>query len=275
MSRIGANTRLLAVIGDPIRHSLSPSIHNYWIDECGLDYAYLAFQVRAGGGADFVRAARTLEIAGFNVTMPLKEELYPLMDSLDPSALGSVNTVINRDGLLTGASTDGDGFLRALASHGREVKGLRTVLLGAGGAARTVAGALAGAGACLSVCVRNKEKARGIAPPGLLFNWEALPELCREAGLLVNATPLGMEGFADFGSLDFLSALPPGAFVFDLIYSPPRTALLREAERLGLDCANGLTHLVHQAALSFGRFTGVEPDGRLVAGALGLCSIRE
>jgi len=269
---ITGGTRLLAVIGDPIAHSLSPLIHNAWLAETGLDYVYLAFRVSAGGCADFLTAAKTLPIAGFNATMPLKEELFPLMDRTDETALGSVNTIVNENGRFFGASTDGDGFIRALKSYGRNAAGLKTVLLGSGGAAKTVAPALLSAGADLSVCVRDRQKARGIAGDRRVFGWESLAELCAGADLLVNATPLGMEGFAEFGSLDFVDVLPKRAMVFDLVYSPPQTGLLRRAAGRGLEIANGLSHLIHQAALSFKYFTDIEPDEKMVADVAKLCN---
>ena len=271
MNEIGANTRLLAVIGDPIRHSLSPLIQNRFIKEAGLDLAYLAFPVKAGQAAEFLQSARRLEIVGFNATMPLKEELFPLMSELDPSAVGSVNTVVNKPGGFFGASTDGTGFLRALKLSGREASGLKALVLGSGGAARTVISALIQAGAEVSVCARNTKKALELVPEERLFPFPEIGSACREADLIVNATPLGMEGFGgDFESFDFIKLLPKYALVFDLIYAPRKTQLLEYAQSAGLEYANGLSHLVNQAAISFEFFTGYLPGAELVREVTGL-----
>jgi shikimate dehydrogenase len=244
-------TRLLGVIGDPVRHSLSPRIHSRFAEQAGLDVAYLAFPVPRGGGAAFLQAAKTLGMLGFNVTMPLKEELYGLADSRAASAQGAVNTVVLRDGLAEGHSTDGAGFLAAMGAAGLKPQGLSAVVVGAGGASRAVTQALAQSGASVAVCARD---------PGKGFPFAELPERVRGAKLLVNATPLGMREFPGFDDLSFLAALPADALVFDLVYHPVKTQLLESAAARGLRTEGGLAHLVRQAALSFALFTGVTPS---------------
>lgn len=252
---ISGHTKLLAVIGDPVRHSLSPAIHSRFIAEAGLDYAYMAFPVKSRECQSFFEAAKTLDIAGFNVTMPLKEEAYRLMDSLHESAKGAVNTVTQKSGVFTGYSTDGDGFVNALRETGRDPSGLRVILIGAGGAARVVREALTGVGALVQTCARNPEKG---------FPFTDLSRYAADCDALINATPLGMTGFEQFGSFAFLDSLPPHALVFDLVYNPVDTELLLQSRRRGLDNTGGLSHLIHQAALSFRYFTGYAPDQRLI-----------
>jgi shikimate dehydrogenase len=188
---------------------------------------------------------------GFNVTMPLKEELYGLADSRAASAQGAVNTVVGRDGRAEGARTDGAGFLAAMGAAGTNPRGLSAVVMGAGGASGSVTRALTEAGASVAVCARDPDKG---------FPFAELPRRVRGANLLVNATPLGMRDFPGFDDLSFLGDLPADALVFDLVYHPVRTQLLESAAARGLRTEGGLAHLVRQAALSFALFTGVTPS---------------
>lgn len=256
MPEINASTQLMAVIGSPIRHSLSPRIQNAFLRSAGLEseYAYLAFDVTPDTLPAFVAGARVMGMAGFNVTMPLKERVGPLLDGLDASALnGAVNTVFQRDGRWIGANTDGKGFVLSLASVPE-----RAMILGAGGSARVIAAALREAGAAVTVASRRPPRwsLDGASPCA----WDEFSARLKEHNLLVNATPLGMDGadkgdFADFG---FLDALPGDAAVYDLVYAPNPTNLLKHAQKRGLTAINGIRHLVSQAALSFAYFTGQE-----------------
>lgn len=270
MPETTAGTRLLAVIGSPVRHSLSPRIHSEFIRRAGLagQYAYLAFDVTPEALPAFVAGARAMGMAGFNVTMPLKERVVPLLDELDASAsAGAVNTVFARGGRLYGANTDGQGFVMSLTLSGGALPE-RAMILGAGGSARVIAFALLGAGVSVTVASRRAVRFDTDDQRLQYCAWDEFPARLPGHDLLVNATPLGMEGadkgdFADFG---FLDALPNGAAVYDLVYAPRRTSLLKQAEARGLVAQNGLAHLVCQAALSFERFTGQ---------ALGLDAVRD
>lgn len=257
----------LQVIGDPVLHSKSPVIQAAMLAELGLnDITYTARVVRRGELPDYLDWARENGVTGFNATMPHKEDLVPLMDGLDGAAraVGSVNTVCLRGGRLHGHSTDGPGFLAALEHELRVSPAGRTVtLLGAGGAARAVACALAQAGAArVYVCNRTEARAAALCaldPSGCLipagFDGEALSRLAADSDLLVNCTNLGMEGCPDqFADLSFLDALPRRAAVYDLIYHPAETELLRQARRRGLAAANGLSMLVWQAVLALEYF---------------------
>ena len=262
-------TGKLCVIGDPVLHSLSPALHNTMLQALGLNYIYLCQPVPRGRAAEWLAAARLAGYAGFNATMPHKEELLPLMDELDADAqlIGAVNTVCLRDGKAYGYNTDGEGFLRALADEGIHPAGKRVLVLGAGGAARAVCLKLVQAGAEVVVCNRTADKAAALCardpehlrPAG--FDGETLRREAAQCRLLVNCTSLGMEGAGrQFEDFSFLDALPHGAAVVDLIYAPAETELLRRAREKGHHTANGIGLLVNQAVLALERFTGAEID---------------
>ena len=257
----------LQIIGDPVLHSKSPVIQRAMLARLGLeDITYTARVVRRGELPDYLGWARENGITGFNATMPHKEDLVPLMDELDGSAraIGSVNTVCLRGGKLFGHSTDGPGFLAAL-EHELHVNpsGQTIILLGAGGAARAVACALAQAGAArVYVCNRTVERAAALCaldPSGCLvpaeFDTETLSRAASCSDLLVNCTNLGMEGCpGQFAEFSFLDALPQGAVVYDLIYHPAETELLRQTNKRGLTTCNGQSMLVWQAVLALEYF---------------------
>lgn len=196
-------TKKLCVIGDPVEHSRSPVLQNAMLAELGLDYVYLCQRVARGQAEQWLRCAAFAGYAGFNATMPHKEDLVPLMDELDPLAkkCGAVNTVCIRQGRSYGYNTDGGGFLRALAEElGVDPAGKRVLLLGAGGAAKAVAAALCAAGARVTVCNRTAQRAEelckmdpaAMTPAG--FEPGELKRQAGEAGVLVNCTSLGMAG---------------------------------------------------------------------------------
>lgn len=254
----------LCVIGWPVAHSKSPLIQNAMIAVLGLDYEYLCQPVKPGELDGFLARAGAEGYAGFNATMPFKEELLPRLDGLDPLAakLGAVNTVCIREGKLYGYNTDCPGYVSALREAGFEPKGRRVLLLGAGGAAKAVALGLAGAGAAVTVSNRTRGKAAAVASlaPDVMSTipWEIEPltKAAGEADLLVNCTSLGMAGQGEFEDLSFLAALPQGALVSDLIYHPAETALLRAAREQGHPAMNGLPLLVWQAVFALEKFAG-------------------
>lgn len=256
----------LQVIGDPVLHSKSPAIHGAMLAWLGLDVPYTARVVRRGELPEYLRWARDNGIAGFNATMPHKEDLIPLLDQIDPAAkvLGAVNTVCLRDGRWVGFNTDGGGAVAALEDGlGIGPAGMTVTLLGAGGAAKAVALALAQAGAArVYVCNRTKARAEALCalePSGRLIpagsDSQGLGRAAAQSQLLVNGTNLGMEGCpGQFEDFSFLDALPGGAAVFDLIYHPAETQLLSQARRRGLRTMNGLPMLVNQAVLALEHF---------------------
>lgn len=273
---ISGSTKVFALIGCPVSHTLSPAMHNAAFAALGLDCVYVAFEVKPQDLAAALSSVRALGLAGLNVTVPHKEAAVPFMDELDASALltGAVNTVVNRGGKLCGYNTDGEGFLRALAEEtGFGAAGKTVLVLGAGGAARAVTVSLALAGAVkFYVAGRTYEKARALCrlleekagAKAEALEWpepgRTLPDSALEgADLVVQTTPLGM------GQLkDELPPLPyrrlrPGQIAFDAVYNPPVTPFLREAKARGATAVGGLGMLVRQGALAFELWTGAAP----------------
>jgi shikimate dehydrogenase len=260
-------TRVAAVIGDPVRHSLSPALHNAAYQALDLDWVYVAFEVPDGATHDALDAVRTLGLAGLSVTMPHKTAAADWCDDLTPdaAALRSVNTVTpDAHGRLVGDSTDGEGFLRSLRDAGHDPAGTTAVVVGAGGAARAVARALAGAGATVVVTARRAAAAslaaRLAGAAGSSVPWEQRARAAADAELVVNATPVGMAGVALAAAAEDLpldaGALHEGQVLADLVYHPIETPLLRAAQERGVEVVDGLGMLVHQAALQVERWTG-------------------
>lgn len=261
---VRATTRVAAVVGDPIEHSLSPVIHNAAFAAAGLDWVFVALRVVAGRGADAVRSMRTLGIDGLSVTMPLKSEVIAGLDELEPDAqaLGAVNCVRWRGDRLVGANTDGPGFVAGLAADfDFHPEGRDCVVLGAGGAARAVVLALARAGArSVQVVNRTRSAAEAAAalagPVGSVVDVDAV----KAADLVVNATPLGMAGVGASADRPVLPCDPDllssGQVVSDLVYHPLRTPFVDAAAARGARASNGVSMLVHQAALAFESWTG-------------------
>lgn len=267
---MAGSTRVAAVIGHPIRHSISPVIHNAAFRALDLDWLFAAFEVAPGRAAAAAEGARDLGLAGLSVTMPHKADVVRAMDRLTPTAetLGAVNTVVRRGSRqLVGDNTDGAGFLDALRTdEGFDPAGRRCLVVGAGGAARAVVVALADAGA-LEVIVANRTPTRAeeaaVLAPGV-----ARPGSTEEADsveLIVNATPQGMAG--DLSLPVPASTLGPGQLVVDLVYHPALTPLVEAARQKGAAAANGLGMLIHQAAHAFRLWTGEDPPLEVMSAA--------
>lgn len=268
-------TRVAGVIGDPVEHSLSPALHNAAFAAAGLDWVYVAFPVAAGRGAEAVRAASTLHLAGLSVTAPHKTEAAGAVDrlTLAAEALGAVNTVIPTPGGLVGDSTDGAGMLDALAADpGFDPGGRRCVVLGTGGAARAATLALARAGA-VSVVVVGRDPAAAAACAALAgaAGRTGPVSAVGDAHLVVDATGAGMRAAAPFG-LGGAGAFAAGQVVLDLVYAPPVTPLLAAAAAAGATVSNGLGMLLHQAARQWSAWTGEPAPLDAMAAAVGLSS---
>jgi shikimate dehydrogenase len=246
------------VIGSPVRHSLSPALHNAAFAAAGLDWVYAAFEVAPGDAARALDGMRALGLGGLSVTMPHKADVAAAVDERSDAvaALGAANCVVPAGGgRLRGESTDGDGFLRSLADAGVAVDGKRCVVLGAGGAARAVVLALAGAGAAgVSVVNRTEANAQRAAELAGAVGEVGSAVAVADADLVVNATSVGM---GDGGGLPLdPAALGAGQVVADLVYQPVQTPLLAAAADAGCTTVDGLGMLLHQAALAFERWTG-------------------
>ncbi|MBU3702440.1 MAG: shikimate dehydrogenase [Acidimicrobiia bacterium] len=258
-------TRLAAVIGSPVRHSLSPRLHNAAFEAAGLDWTYVAFEVPAAGLRDALVGMRALGIAGLSVTTPHKDDAAALVDDLTPTAarLGAVNCIANVDGVLVGHNTDGEGFVRSLvAGAGFTPAGRRCVVLGAGGAARSLVLALADAGADEVVVVNRTvgraERAAALAGDRGRVVAPALADSdLFDADLVVNATSVGMEGVDAHGLPCDPAVFHEGQIVVDLVYRPLVTNWIVEASAGGAWVANGVPMLAHQAAVQFEIWTGV------------------
>ncbi|MGI4788662.1 MAG: shikimate dehydrogenase [Janthinobacterium lividum] len=264
MTNISGTTKIVGVWGHPVGHSRSPAMHNAALKALGLDWVYVPFDVAPESVGAAVAGIRALGLVGVNVTVPLKELVLPYLDVVDDAAaqIGSVNTICNRDGRLSGYSTDGAGFLQSLGEVGQSTQGRQALVLGAGGSARAVAFALASQGNFCWITNRTSVRAEALAAdvnrvyPGRAeaVGWGA------ETGpfdLLVNTTSLGMHPKPDERPM-----LPPGAFagkpfVYDLIYVPARTRLMEQAEASGCQTMNGIKMLAHQGAISLALWTGL------------------
>ena len=267
-------TRYLGVIGHPGKTSLSPSFQQAALDALRLDVRYEAWPTAEEELADRIAGLREADRLGANVTIPHKEAVVPLLDEVDElaSRVGAVNTIVNRDGRLSGHNTDVGGFLRALREDGGfEPAGARVVVAGAGGAARAVAVALIDSGAA-SVTVINRTLARAgrlvdelrpaggatelHALPGVAVSWTGAARSCR---LLINCTSVGMAGTPEEKESPVpTEAIPSDALVFDLIYQPAETPLMAAARRRGARVLGGLPMLIYQGAESLRMWTGHE-----------------
>ena len=256
---IDGETRITGLIGDPVAHSRSPAILNAAYREAGLNWIYVAFPVPRGRGGDAVRGALALHLAGLTVTMPHKVDAAGACDELTPDAiaLGAVNVVtVTADGRLFGSSTDGEGFVRAVRDEDFDPAGTDVLVAGAGGAARAIVLALGGAGARVTVGARRLDAAESAA--ALVPGGQAVTVGDVDPGvyaLVVNATPLGMQGEAGPVPVERLN---PGQLVVDTVYHPMETAFLAAARARGIHAVNGLGMLVHQAALAFESWTGLD-----------------
>jgi len=265
-TRPSAATSVVGVIGDPVAHSLSPLLHNTAFAELGLDWVSVGFPVAAGHAGGALAGARELGLRGLSVTMPHKDAVAGLVERRSPLAerLGAVNCVTFGPGPTLGDNTDGPGLVAALRHGGRfDPEGRRCLVVGAGGAARAVIAGLADAGA-LEVVVVNRSPGRGARAAALAGPAGRLgePQDAVDCDLLVNATPLGMEGTEGAGAGELPvdpSRMRRGQLVVDLVYHPATTPWLAAARARGADTANGLGMLVHQAALQLEAWTGVDP----------------
>jgi shikimate dehydrogenase len=254
------------VIGWPISHSRSPLIHNYWLKLYGIAGSYERIPVEPAKLAAFLNGLAEAGFSGCNVTLPHKEAAFRLVETADENTrrLGVVNTVFLKSGKLLGTSTDGEGFIANLNSKAPQLKlkNQKAVVLGAGGAAMAIIGALQGEGVAEIILAnrtfdRSKLLCRKFGDNITPVNWSDRGTVLSEATLLVNTTSLGMTGQP---LLEIsLRKLPATAVVTDVIYSPLETPLLQQAKQLGLTAVGGLGMLLHQAIRGFELWFGMRP----------------
>ena len=252
--------KTVALIGYPLGHSISPAMHNAAYKSLGLDYEYVALEVSPGDLKGAVEGLRALHFAGFNVTVPYKEEVVPYLDEVTNFAaeIGAVNCVQNQDGRLVGFNTDGPGFIESLEVDAEfKPKGKNCLILGAGGAGRALAISLQhNEAASIALYDPRSVKAEELAAS---VGGRAVRDLQKEidsAQLLVNASPLGMHPNPDASPLSAEIRIPKKLCVYDLVYNPRETKLLRAARAAGAKAVSGLGMLVRQGTLAFTVFTG-------------------
>ena len=274
--RISGHTKLLALIGSPVGHSGSPAMYNYCFEKLGLDYAYVAFDVKEDGVKGALDAMRLFHMRGMNVTMPDKVEAARYMDELSPAAqiIGAVNTIVNEEGRLIGHMTDGEGFVNNLKDHGVSIIGKKMVVAGGGGAATAIQVQCALDGAKEIVIFNKKdsffertlmtaEKIKTAVPACVVAVYdiddaEKMKEELSDADIFVNATIVGMKPMEDQSIITDLTLLRPDLVVADIVYNPEETKLLKDAKAAGCTCVGGKGMLVWQGASAFQLYTGME-----------------
>lgn len=273
-SRISGHTGLMALIGSPVGHSGSPAMYNYSFQKLGLDYAYVALDIKEDEVKDAIAAMKLFKMKGGNVTMPDKTEAAKYMDELSPAAqiIGAINTIVNEDGKLTGHITDGEGFVNNLKDHGININGKKITVAGGGGAATAIQVQCALDGVS-EITIFNKKDAffdRTLATaekiknavPGIVVNVYDIDDVAKmteeisNSDIFVNATIVGMKPLDDLSVVKDLSAFRPGLVVCDAVYNPEETKLLREAKEAGCICVGGKGMLLWQGVSAFKLFTG-------------------
>lgn len=264
---ISGKTRVCGVIGDPIGHTLSPTIQNAAFNHLGLDFLFLAFHVKTADLENAIRGMRALGIHGLNVTMPHKNAVIKYLDETDSAAkfLGSANTILNKNSTLSGFNTDGVGALNALRENGANPSEKKVLLLGAGGAAKAIAFSFAQEAESLCILNRMPEKATVLADAlnavfgkrivGGALSPSTLQKNLQDADILVNATSVGMHPTVN-QSLVEPKWLKPNLTVMDIVYNPVKTQLAKDAKAAGAKVVSGVEMLIYQGAASFKIWTG-------------------
>ena len=281
MKSITGHTRLTGLLGSPVSHSISPMMHNEAFKQLDLDYVYLAFDVNADNMQTAVEGLRTLNVRGFNVTMPGKNIMATLCDNLSPAAeiIGAVNTVVNDEGILTGHNTDGVGYMMAVKDAGHNIIGKKMTLLGAGGAATAVLvqAALDGLSEISVFSIHDQFWGRAEKTVAALnerttckvklYDFENESILRREiseSAILTNGTSVGMAPNTDRSIITDSSMFHKDLIVSDVIYNPRETKLLKLAKQAGCPTFNGLYMLLYQGAEAFKIWTGLDMPVKLI-----------
>ena len=259
---INGKTKVCAIIGDPVGHSLSPVMHNAAFKELGLNIVYVAFPVKADELEDAIKGARSLGLLGLNVTMPHKHAIIQYLDETDSTAkaMSAVNTILNERGKLFGYNTDGKGAMIALQENHADPEEKKMLLLGAGGAAKAIAFQAAQETTELVILNRTEEKAKQLADlinkifgtkvMGRSLSTEVLKEELETTDILVNATSVGMNPDINVSPVS-ADLLHSGLCVMDIVYNPLETKLLKYAKTVGAKVISGLEMLLFQGAVAF------------------------
>lgn len=274
--RITGKTGLMGLIGSPVGHSGSPAMYNYSFEKLGLDYAYLAFDIKVEEVEQAIDAIKTFRMRGCNVTMPCKTEAVKYMDELSPAAriIGAVNTIVNEDGKLIGHITDGQGFVDSLRDHGVEIAGKKITVCGGGGAATAIQVQCALEGAKeISIfnikdgfferTVETADKIKQEKPDCVvnvfdIADLETMKKEMADSDIFANATIVGMKPMEGETVVKDTAMYHPGLVVVDAVYNPKETRMLREAKEAGCICINGQGMLLWQGAAAFKLYTGLE-----------------
>lgn len=272
---VTARTKILCVIGHPIEHSMSPIMHNAAIQDLGLDYLYVAFDVPPNKLKEALKGLKTLNIKGINVTLPHKENAIKFIDKVDEIAqkIGAINTIKNEDSFLIGRNTDAEGANKALLDAGCEITGKNIVIIGAGGAAKAISYSLASDTKKITIINRTEDRAKklvnelksrmGLNIENKKYSEILLREEIGNADILINATPVGMFPTIDISPVS-KKILHGDLFVFDLIYNPLETQLIKDSKEIGCQTLSGLDMLVNQGALAFEWWTNRKPNLELM-----------
>ena len=278
--QITGQTKIVGIIGDPIEHSRSPQIHNAAITALGLDYVYVAFHVQPDNLGAAIEGFKAANVVGINVTIPHKQNVISYLDEISREAtlIGAVNTLIFKDGAISGENTDAPGFLQAMQEEGLDVpQGGSAVIIGAGGSARAIVVALALAGV-RTICITNRTVSRAVALAtdlsdktdasiyGIGLDDPKLPNAVGTSQLIVNTASTSMD--VSHPLLIDPEWLAPQSIVYDIVYTPPETRLLQAAAEKGCHTIGGLGMLIHQGAIAFERWTGVNPPVETMRQAL-------
>ena len=278
--QITGHTKIVGIIGAPIEHSRSPQIHNAAITALSLDYVYVPFHVQPDNLGAAIEGFKAANVVGINVTIPHKQNVIPYLDEISREAtlIGAVNTLIFKDGAISGENTDAPGFLQAMQEEGLDVpQGGSAVIIGAGGSARAVVVALALAGV-RTICITNRTVSRAVALAtdlsektdasiyGIGLDDPKLPNTVGASQLIVNTASTSMD--ISHPLLIDPEWLAPQSIVYDIVYTPPETRLLQAAAEKGCHTIGGLGMLVHQGAIAFERWTGVNPPVETMRQAL-------
>jgi len=259
---ISGKTKVCAIIGDPVEHSLSPIIHNAAFKELGLNLVYVAFTVTTRELQTAILGAKSLGLWGLNVTMPHKNAVMNYLDEVDSTAksIGAVNTVLNNNGRLIGYNTDGNGTMIALQENGVYLKEKKLVLIGAGGTAKAIAYQAAQDVEELVILNRTPEKAKKLAEmlkksfgkkvKGAALSSEVLEEELETTDILVNATSVGMDPDVNSSPVPS-SLLRRDLCVMDIVYNPLETRLAADAKSVGAKVVSGIEMLIYQGAVAF------------------------